>query len=131
MSEKNNLKKYLNILLILFLVFSPFNLHSEEVQEFSINVGNYFFKPNKITVKVNQTAKLSLIRGIGTTPHNFTLEDSNTGLNIFENLKSGTITVIEFTPKKIGVFNFYCKNKLPFAKSHKEKGMVGTIKVIK
>jgi len=94
MNKKNNLKKYLNILLILFLVFLPFNLHSEEVQEFSINVGNYFFKPNKITVKVNQPAKLSLIRGIGITPHNFTLEDSKAGLNIFESLKSGRSALI-------------------------------------
>jgi plastocyanin len=37
--------------------------------------------------------------------------------------------IIKFTPTEPGKYEFYCGKKLLFFKSHKEKGMVGTLEV--
>lgn len=38
--------------------------------------------------------------------------------------------IIRFTPKKIGKYPFYCDKRFLFFKSHRERGMEGTIEVV-
>jgi hypothetical protein len=37
---------------------------------------------------------------------------------------------IRFTPTAVGRYPFYCRNKLLFLESHREKGMEGVLDVV-
>jgi plastocyanin len=37
---------------------------------------------------------------------------------------------VTFTPTAVGKYPFYCRNKLLFFKSHREKGMEGVLEVV-
>lgn len=100
------------------------------VQQVHIEGGSYFFKPNHVTVKVNVPVELMIRVESGLIPHNFVIKSPETGVMVEESLSSD-IKIIRFTPKKIGKINFYCSHGLPFAKSHRERGMEGIIDVVK
>ena len=63
----------------------------------------------------------------GMTPHNFTIGDNTSGLALKQKLSASKSIVVAFTPEKKGEFNFYCSVKLPFVKSHRDKGMQGVL----
>ncbi len=100
------------------------------VQKIHIEGGSYFFKPNHFTVKVNIPVELMIKVESGLVPHNFVIKSPETGVMVEESLSSN-IKTIRFTPKAIGKITFYCSHGLPFAKSHRERGMEGVIDVVK
>ncbi len=99
------------------------------VQRVEIVGGSYFFNPNHIIVKVGAPVELTISKESGVTPHNIVLHAPEAGMDFEESLGS-TPAIIRFTPSKVGRYPFYCSKKLPFSKSHREKGMEGVIEVV-
>ncbi len=99
------------------------------VQKADVLAGQYFFKPNHIIVKVNVPVELRVKKEPGIVPHDFVLKAPEAGIDVLESL-SAEPKSIKFTPTKPGKYPFYCDKKLIFSKSHREKGMEGTLEVV-
>ncbi len=100
------------------------------IQRVKVTGGEYFFEPNYIIVKINVPVELIIKKDAGIAPHNIVINEPEAGIDIREDLGTEP-KAIRFTPKKTGNFLFYCDKKLLFFKSHREKGMKGTIEVTK
>ncbi len=95
----------------------------------TITAGSYFFKPDRITVKVGMPVELTVVKESGMTPHNFVLHAPAAGIDVEQELGSEPVRVT-FTPKAAGKFPFYCGKKPPFFASHRERGMEGVLEVV-
>ncbi len=102
--------------------------NAEGVQEVVMNAKSYSFSPERVIVQVGVAVELK-IKKSGWTPHTFIIDDPASGLDIKEKARASKYTVIKFTPEQKGEFAFYCGKKLPFGKSHGEKGMHGSLEV--
>lgn len=107
----------------------PLQVDADGKQHIQVRGGSYFFKPDHIIVKVNIPVVLSISREWGIIPHTFVLKIPESGIMIDESMSTDPKT-ITFTPTLTGKFEFYCKNKFLFFKSHEDKGMKGTIEVV-
>jgi len=123
--------------LIYFVLISPaFYLNAqtvdyqakieEGVQKVQVTATEYSFTPDRISVKVNMPVELSVRKEAGLVPHNITLNAPEAGIDFSEALSIEPVT-IKFTPTKAGEYTFFCSKKLPFSKSHREKGMEGIL----
>jgi plastocyanin domain-containing protein len=101
---------------------------SDGIQRVQITARDYSFTPNHIILKVNMPTELSVKKEAGFVPHNITLNAPDAGINFSESLSADPV-LIKFTPAKTGKFTFFCNKKLPFSKSHREKGMEGILEV--
>jgi plastocyanin domain-containing protein len=99
------------------------------IQHVSIVGGNYFFRPNRVIVKVNVPVELGVTLERGIVPHSLVIDAPEAGIQVDQKLSSEP-KKIRFTPTATGTFTFYCKNKLLFLKSHRAKGMEGTLEVV-
>ncbi len=99
------------------------------VQHVRIVGGSYFFKPNRVVVKVGVPVELTLSREDGLIPHVFVIHAPESGINVDQSLSTAPQT-IRFTPTALGRYPFYCKNRLLFFKSHREEGMEGILEVV-
>ncbi len=102
---------------------------SDGVQKVDILAGQYFFRPDYIVVKVNVPVELKVRKEPGIVPHDFVLKAPEAGVEVLESLSTEPKS-IKFTPAKTGKYLFYCDKKLIFSKSHREKGMEGTLEVV-
>jgi len=118
-----------NILLTLSVIATCQSVASEPTQVITLTLGDYHFTPDLIEVTAGQPVRLTLTNSDTITPHNFIMKDEAAGLNIETNVSAGKTSIIEFTPTTPGSYTFYCSKKLPFMKSHQEKGMEGTLTV--
>jgi len=108
----------------------PSAVRAEQVpQPIALTLGDYAFSPAQIEVVADRPVVLTLTNTDAITPHNFTLQDTDAGLDIDTDVGAGTSVVIEFTPRAAGSYRFYCNKKLPFMKSHQARGMEGTLTV--
>lgn len=105
------------------------SIGADGIQRVRIVGGSHFFKPNHIIVKVNVPVEFSISKEPGIVPHTLVIKAPEAGIVIDETLDT-TAKSIVFTPKAAGKFQFYCRNKLLFFKSHRDKGMEGTLEVI-
>ena len=118
-----------NILLTLSVIATCPAVASDSTQVITLTLGDYHFTPDLIEVTAGQPVRLTLTNSDTITPHNFIMKDEAAGLNIETNVSAGKTSIIEFTPTTPGSYTFYCSKKLPFMKSHQEKGMEGTLTV--
>lgn len=116
-----------SILGILMLLTIQHAMAQESVQTVTLNIGDYQFTPDTIEVTAGYPVILTLINHDSITPHDFILDDMASGLNIDINISAGKTANVEFTPNIPGSYTFYCSKKLPFMKSHREKGMQGIL----
>jgi len=91
---------------------------SDGIQKVQITAAEYSFTPKHIIVK----------KEAGIVSHNITLNAPDAGIDFSESLSAENIA-IKFTPTKAGKYVFFCNKKLPFSKSHREKGMEGILEV--
>lgn len=101
----------------------------DDVQHVRIIGGSYFFKPSRIVVKKGIPVELSVSKEPGMAPHSIVANAPEAGI-IFDESLSSDPKIITFTPKATGEYVFYCRNKLPFFPSHREKGMQGIFEVV-
>jgi len=125
---------YVSILLFLAcVVFASSHIVAvaadTDAQQFTIHLGDYRFHPDTIEVVAGRPVELTLVNDDKITPHNFTLKAPNAGLDLSANISAGKSAALRFTPQTAGSYVFYCNKKLPFMKSHRERGMEGKLAV--
>lgn len=122
----------LKLILTLGMLWTGGTLYADQddIKVFEIKLGDYRFLPHKIQLIAGQPAILRLVNTDNITPHNFSLEDSGGGFDIDVDVLAGETIDVELTPAVAGQYTFYCGNKLLFMKSHREKGMEGTLIVV-
>jgi plastocyanin len=117
-------------LLPALLLALPLSARAEQAPlEITITMGDYRYAPDVIEVKHGQSIILHLTNTDSITPHNFTLVDQPAGLNVDTDIGAGTSARIQLTPLQPGSYIWYCNKKLPFMKSHRDRGMQGTLVV--
>lgn len=89
---------------------------TQTVKQISMESGNFYFKPNVLTLKVNQPVKITFTNS-GT--HNFSIKEFGVDVEL-----SGATGVVQFTPTKTGTFQFFCN-----VGNHMKMGQVGTLTV--
>jgi len=104
-------------------------LAADGVQHVRIEGGSHFFKPNRVIVKVNVPVELMVSVEKGLIPHTLVIQSPGAGMVVDQSLSSDA-KAIRFTPTAVGKYPFYCKNKLLFFKSHRDKGMEGVLEVV-
>lgn len=100
-----------------------------DVQKVEIVVDSYSFTPDHIKVKAGKPVELTLRSVTSLVPHNFTIDDPASGLDVNVDIPSGEDVTVTFTPLKTGTFQFYCGKK-GLLGSHLKKGMKGTIEIM-
>lgn len=98
------------------------------IQRIEIVGGSYFFKPNRITLKVNVPAEIKVSKESGFVPHDIMMNSPEAGMKFRENLTAEP-RIIGFVPTKTGNYPFFCSKKF-MGSSHREKGMEGVIEVV-
>ena len=101
---------------------------ANDLQKVEIVVDSYSFTPDHFTVTAGKPVELTLRSVTSVIPHNFTINDPESGLNVDVEVPAGKDVTVTFTPLKTGKFRFYCNKKGMFG-SHRKKGMEGTIEV--
>lgn len=128
--------------IILFILFSIFTAGIGEAAEplvlkpsedgvfrAEIVVDTYSYKPDHLIVVAGKPVELTLKSVTIIVPHNFVIKAPEIGVEINQEVPAGKTVKVQFTPTKEGKTEIYCDKKLLFFKSHKEKGMVGTLEV--
>lgn len=95
-----------------------------------VKMGDYRFIPSEIQLEAGQPVVLRLMNTDAITPHNFTLKDNETGLDVDIDVSAAETIDVHLMPLWPGRHTFYCSNKLLFMESHREKGMEGTLVVV-
>jgi plastocyanin len=128
-SQPGNDSKPVRVLLVLALILA---LHVPGVtlgdtQVIEIELGDHRFTPAEVHIAANQPAVLKLVNTDGMTPHNFTLETAGDKTDINVDVSAGDAVEVRLGPMQAGTYTFYCDKKLPFMKSHRDKGMEGSL----
>lgn len=138
---RNPLRKSLNGLILFSLFFlaavgsgesaEPMEVKPSEdgVQRAEIVVDSYTYKPDHLVVVAGKPVEFTLKSITIIVPHNFVIKAPEMGVEINQQVPAGKTVKVQFTPIKEGKTEIYCDKKLLFFKSHKEKGMVGTLEV--
>jgi hypothetical protein len=99
------------------------------VQRARILGGEYFFEPQRVILKVSVPVELMLTKEAGVVPHSFVINAPEAGISVDEELYNEAKKV-RFTPTAVGNFPYYCRHRLLFFKSHRDKGMEGELEVV-
>lgn len=94
-------------------------------QTITIKLGDYRYSPDHFQLVAGTPVRLVLINTDGITPHNFTLQDKTGRLDIDVDVSAGKTSETGFTPLVPGTYTFFCNKKIPFMKSHRDRGMQG------
>ena len=116
--------------LTLALAMGATSTLAAEPQTIDVVLGSYFIKPDKITVKVGQPVTLNLVNEATMVPHDLVIKAPEAGIDIAVDVPAGKKASVTFTPTKVGRYEMVCDKKLLFLKSHKDKGMHGTLAVV-
>jgi plastocyanin len=101
------------------------------VQRATMTMDSYEYAPKHLIVQAGKPVELTLKSVTIIVPHNLLLKEPDAGLDVNQTVSSGDTEKVRFTPTKPGKYTFYCDKKppIPFAKTHREKGMEGTLEV--
>jgi plastocyanin len=109
-------------------VLNPLELlAATPARSIAVKMGDYRFTPDEITVQAGETVQLKLTNTDSLTPHNFTLKAENAGLNVDTDVSAGKTEAVDITPLVPGNYKFFCNKKLLLFKSHRDRGMEGTL----
>lgn len=121
------LRPVLAVFLLATLVSLPAMVAAAEPQVFDLKLDSYSFTPDKITVKSGQPVTLKLTNEASFLPHNLVIRAPEAGIDIKLDVRAGKSGEVSFTPTRAGSYEMICDKAPPFGKSHKEKGMHGTL----
>lgn len=96
------------------------------VQKIEMVAGEYYFKPNRVIVKVNKPVEILIRKEAGFPAHSIVLHAAEAGIDFAADLATDA-QAITFTPAKAGKFAFYCDKGL--LEKHRDKGMEGVLEV--
>lgn len=120
----------LSLFLVCLLSGSGLYAGQGDTRVIEVKLGDYRFMPGEIQLVTGQPVILRLVNTDTITPHNFTLEDPSDGLDTNVDVPAGESVYVQLMPLVAGRHTFYCRNKLLFMESHREKGMEGTLIVV-
>ena len=86
---------------------------------FTVNGGNFYFKPNMIKVKQGDTVKITFTNDEGF--HDFKIDEFNVAT---ARVQAGQSEQVTFVASKKGSFEYYCS-----VGTHRQMGMKGTLVV--
>lgn len=116
--------------LSIWLLLSAPPLQAETApRSVSVKLGDYRFTPERIDARAGETIQLELTNTDKLTPHNFSLRAEAAGLDVNVDVSAGKTKIVDLTPRVPGSYKFFCNKKLPFMKSHRDRGMEGTLVV--
>ena len=101
------------------------------VQRVTMIVDSHFYKPDRLVVRLGSPVEVTLVSQTVLTPHNFVIKEPAAGIDVNQDVPAGETVKVRFTPTQAGVYPFYCDKKLLFFKSHRDKGMEGSLQVQK
>ena len=134
--DRESFMKQAAIALLIVLFLAPVGVSyaensdpSGEVQKVEIIVDSYSFRPDNVTVEAGKPVEITLRSIASTVPHDFTINNPESGFTITHDVKGGRDATFTFTPENAGTYKFYCSKKGLFGGTHEEKGMVGTLVV--
>lgn len=104
-------------------------LSADGVQRAVVEADSYDFAPRHLIVRTGKPVEVTFKSLTWLVPHNIIIDDLRSGLAIREEISAGESVTVKFTPMVPGTFAIYCDKKLPFFKSHREKGMEGVLEV--
>lgn len=104
-------------------------LGADGVQRTTVVLESYAFRPSSIVAKAAVPIQLILQNESFLVPHNFVLDAPLSGIHLERNVDAGEEAIVELTLAQPGIYHFYCDKQLLFFRSHREKGMEGTIEV--
>lgn len=94
-----------------------------------VKLDSYTIKPDKITVKAGQPVTLKVKNEASFIPHNLVIKAPQAGVEVKVDVGAGKSGEVSFTPTQAGSYEIMCDKSPPIGKSHKEKGMHGTLVV--
>lgn len=100
-----------------------------EPQVIEIKLDSYTIKPDRITVKAGEPVILKVKNEASFIPHNLVIKAPQAGVEVKIDVSAGKNGEVRFTPTQPGSYEMLCDKKPPIGKSHKEKGMHGTLVV--
>jgi plastocyanin len=100
-----------------------------EPQVIVVTLESYAIKPDTITVKAGQPVTLKIKNDATFIPHNLVVKAPEAGIDFKLDLRGGKSGEVSFTPTKPGRYEMFCDKQPPIGKTHKEKGMHGTLVV--
>lgn len=106
-------------------------LGADGIQRGTITLDSYSYTPSHLIVQAGKPVELTLTSVTYIVPHNFLLKEPEAGLEVSQDVSAGRTEKVRFTPTKAGTYTFYCDKKppIPFASTHREKGMEGRLEV--
>lgn len=117
------------ILPALLFVILPTLTAAADPQVIEVRLESYAIKPDKITVKAGQPVTLKVTNEATFIPHNLVIKAPEAGIDVKLDLRGGKSGAVSFTPTRAGSYEMVCDQQPPIGKSHKEKGMHGTLVV--
>lgn len=96
----------------------------------TIEVGDYRFQPDTIELHAGEPVQLEFTNTDGMTPHNFTLKAAAGEPDLDIDIAAGETKIVDLIAPAEGIYMFYCDKKLPFMKSHRDRGMEGAFVVV-
>lgn len=98
-------------------------------QRQQVYIGNYYYRPDQITVKVGKPVELMFTIPDGVNKHKFVLvaPEADLKINTFITQRNNLLT---FTPTKTGSYKFFCNHQAGFLNPHNEQGETGTLIVV-
>jgi uncharacterized cupredoxin-like copper-binding protein len=133
------LKNFLRLVSMMLFTAACSSAPSGDVVEINMEMREFSYTPSTIEVRAGQLLRINLLNK-GNIEHDFSITDiptaskpkvantkhahEMTGLEpyVHASAEAGAKNIVEFTPTKPGIYEFYC-----VIKGHKEEGMVGKL----
>ena len=114
---------------VLLLVVAATPVHAAEPRVIDVKLDSYSITPDTITIKVNEPVTLKVSNAASFIPHNLIIKAAEAGFLIKVDVRAGKTETVSFTPTRAGTYEMICDKTPPIGKSHKDKGMHGTLTV--
>jgi len=122
-------KTLFHVLLLVLLPAGIFDAAAGDPDVIEIRLGDYRFEPAEVQLAAGRPAILRLINTDTIVPHNFSLSTSGHGADVDVDILGGESVEVRLGPLPAGRYPFHCNKKMVFMKSHREKGMEGSLTV--
>ncbi|MHB8844093.1 MAG: quinol oxidase [Nitrospirota bacterium] len=104
-------------------------IDNDGYQRVEMTAGEYYYDPSVVVVKVNVPVELTIRKTGGIAPHNLTMKAPEADLDFTIDI-SNEPRKVTFMATKTGTYAFECSKRFLFFKSHKDRGMHGTLEVV-
>ena len=99
----------------------------EGVQHATIVGGSYWFRPERVSVKMGKPVELAVSKTSGLIPHSFVMDAPQANIKVDVALETEP-RIVRFVPTRVGSYAYYCDRK-GLVESHRDRGMVGVLEV--